>query len=92
MINIKCINFSAHQELLDYTNKKVEKLNNFHTKILGIDVLMKTENTNDKENKTSEIIVRIPGNQFIVKKTHESFEKAVSDSYDSMSRILKEEK
>ena len=46
------------------------------------------ENTSDKENKSADIIVKVPGDDIVVKKTAKSFEEAVDLAGDAAERLL----
>lgn len=86
------INFNASATLLNFSDKKVESLSKFHDRIVDAEVHFKLENTSDKENKTTEIKINIPGNEFMVKKTHKTFEEGVSSCVETLKRRLKKSK
>ena len=86
------IDFNASSTLLSYTQKKVESLTKFHDKIVDAEVFFKLENTSDKENKITEIKINIPGNEFMVKKVHKTFEEGVSVCVETLKRRLKKSK
>ena len=77
-----------YQKLVDFLNIRLEKLQQFYDKIVGIDVSLRTENTSDKENKSVDIIVRIPGDDLVVKKTAKTFEEAADMGADALERLL----
>ncbi len=84
-IQVKDVNFNAEQKLLASTKKRVEKLYHLYDHIVSVDVNLKLENTVDA-NKTSEIIVKVPGNELFAKKTGASFEKATDASLAALRK------
>ena len=49
-VNVQSVNFNADQKLIDFIQKKMDKLENFYSKIVYADVYLKVQNTSDKEN------------------------------------------
>ena len=47
-INVQATNFNVDQKLIDFTQRKIEKLYQFYDKILSVDVVFKVENTSDR--------------------------------------------
>ena len=84
-------NFDADQKLIDFIQKKLDKLDNFYDRIIEAEVYMKLNNTG-KTNKTIEVKIAIPGNDIVVKKDAEKFEKAMDLCYDVLKRQLNKEK
>lgn len=87
-VNVQAVNFNIDRKLVDFINIRLEKLQQFYDKIVGIDVSLRTENTSDKENKSVDIIVRIPGDDLVVKKTAKTFEEAADMGADALERLL----
>lgn len=87
-VNVQAINFNVDRKLVDFINIRLEKLQQFYDKIVVIDVSLHTENTSDKENKSVDIIVRIPGDDLVVKKTAKSFEEATDMGAEALERLL----
>ncbi|KAA5532863.1 ribosome hibernation-promoting factor, HPF/YfiA family [Paenimyroides baculatum] len=87
-VNVQAVNFNIDRKLVDFINIRLEKLQQFYDKIVVIDVSLHTENTSDKENKSVDIIVRIPGDDLVVKKTAKSFEEATDMGAEALERLL----
>lgn len=87
-VNVQAVNFNIDKKLIDFTNEKLSKLDRYFDKIVSSDVFFKLENTSDKENKTVEIKIQVPGDEFMVKKTCKTFEEAVDSGEESLERIL----
>ena len=82
-VNLQAVNFNVDRKLVDFVQEKLDKLEKYYDKIVSAEVFLKLENTSDKENKTVEIKINVPGDDFIVKKTAKSFEEGVDLSVDS---------
>lgn len=91
-VNIQSVNFNADQSLIDFIQKRMDKLDLFYDKVISSDVYLKVENTSDKENKIFEARVSVPGGSFVVKKQCKSFEEGVDSATSSLERQLKKRK
>ncbi len=87
-VNIQAVNFNIDRKLVDFINERLGKLEQYYDKIVGIDVFLRTENTSDKENKSVDILVKIPGDDLVVKKTSKSFEESADLGADALERLL----
>ena len=87
-INISAVHFKTDQKLESFITEKVEKLNKVYDNILGAEVTLKLENTDKPENKTSEIRMKIRGNDALATKTAKSFEEATDLSVDALRKQL----
>ncbi len=94
-MNIKFndVNFTADQKLIDFTNKKVSKLETFFEGIIGVEVIMKVIKPEVANNKEVEIIVSIPASDHLFsKKQADSFEEATDLAVEAIRRQLKKHK
>ena len=91
-VNSQSVNFVADKKLIDFIQSRMDKLELFYDKVISSDVYLKVENTSSKENKIVEIKVKIPRNQFIVKKQCKTFEEAVDNACSSLERQLVKKK
>ncbi|MEO9510802.1 MAG: ribosome-associated translation inhibitor RaiA [Flavobacteriaceae bacterium] len=87
-VNAQSVNFVADGKLMDFIQRRMDKLELFYDKMIGSDVYLKVENTSAKENKIVEIKLLIPKGQLIVKKQCKSFEEAVDSACSSLERKL----
>lgn len=85
----QAIHFKADSKLLDFIQKKLDKLELFYDRVIDAEVFLHVLNTSDKENKMVELKMRVPGETFMVKKTATSFEECIDLCADSMRRKLK---
>lgn len=92
-VNIQTVRFEADSKLLEYVNKKMEKLNTFHDKIIKTDVYLKLDNVvHSIKDKTVEINVQVPRQNYFVKATSKSFEESFDLALDSMINQIKRKK
>ena len=87
-ITIQAVGVTPHEPLKERIEKKLSKLETFYDKIVEAAVYLKVENTSDKNNKTIELVVKIPGNDIVVKKTGASFEESLDESVDTAKKLL----
>lgn len=91
-VNTQSVNFSADVKLINFIQKRMDKLDLFYDKVISSDVYLRVENTSSKQNKIAEIKLRIPRDNFIVKKQRKSFEEAVDSACSSLERKLMKKK
>ncbi|CEN40431.1 ribosome hibernation-promoting factor, HPF/YfiA family [Capnocytophaga cynodegmi] len=82
------VDFTVDQKLVDFIQKKMDKLDHFYDKIIEADVHLKLENTSSKENKVVEIKVHVPGESLVVKKQFKTFEEGIDSSITPLERML----
>ncbi|WP_034890705.1 ribosome hibernation-promoting factor, HPF/YfiA family [Gillisia sp. Hel_I_29] len=93
-VNVQSVNFNVDQKLIDFIQVKLDKLENYYDKIIYADVFLKVQNTSEKENKITEILLSIPGGDLMVKKTCKKFEECVDECISTLQRqiVRKKEK
>ena len=91
-VNTQSVNFNADQKLIDFIQKRMDKLDVFYDKVIKSDIYLKVENTSEKENKIFEARVTVPGDSFVVKKQCKSFEEGADVAAASLERQLKKRK
>ena len=91
-VNTQSVNFNADQKLLDFIQKRMDKLDMFYDKVIQSDVYLKVQNTSEKENKIFEARLSVPGDSLIVKKNCKSFEEGADMAVSSLERQLKKKK
>ena len=87
-ISVQSLGLTPHEPLETHIDKKVSKLDTFYDKIIECKVLLKVENTSDKANKTTELILAVPGDDIVVKKTSTSFEDSLDQCVDTAKKLL----
>jgi len=83
--------FNASEDLKNYCLGSVEKLEQFFDRIMTCDIVL--EPGPDEDNpQTAEINVKVPGSFFNASESAPSYEQAVSEVVDIISRQLKKYK
>ena len=91
-VHTQSVNFNADKKLIDFIERRMNKLEQYYDRVLKSDVLLKVENTRGKENKIFEARVSVPGDNFIVKKICKTFEEGADIAASSLERQLKKRK
>jgi len=92
-VNIQTVRFDADTKLLTYINRKMEKLNTFHDRIIRVNVFLKLDNVaHTIKDKIAEIKVHVPRYDFFVKAGSKSFEESFDEAFDSLLIQLKRKK
>ena len=92
-LNIETVHFSADVKLIDYVNRKVQKLDTFHDRIIKVDVFLKLDNiVHTIKDKIAEIRVHVPRHDFFVKASSKSFEESFDTALESLVTQIKRRK
>lgn len=92
-VNIQTVHFSADSKLVNYIQKKAEKLAQFHDRIIRVDVYLKLDNVvHTIKDKVVEIKVKVPRYEFFVKQCSKSFEESFDNALDSVINQVKRQK
>ena len=92
-VNIQSVHFDADRKLIEYVNRKLQKLENFSDRIIQVNVFLKLDNVvHLVKDKIAEIRVHIPRHNFLVKSTSKSFEESFDDALGSLVTQLKRKK
>jgi putative sigma-54 modulation protein len=92
-VNIQTVRFDADAKLIEYINKKLQKLSTFHDRIINVKVFLKLDNVvHTIKDKIAEIRIHVPRHEFFVKATSKSFEASFDDAFDSIVNQIKRKK
>lgn len=92
-LNIHTIHFDADVKLIEYVNKKIEKLKTFHDNIIKVDVYLKLDNIiHNIKDKVVEITAHIPKQDFFAKASSKSFEESFDGALNSLITQIKRKK
>ena len=91
-VKIHSVQFKADVKLENFIEEKVGKLNNYYDHIIGSEVFLRLENTNEPENKITEIRLSIPGNDLFAKKQSKTFEEATDQAVEALRRQIRKHK
>ena len=90
-VNIQTVHFDADQKLVDFVNRKVEKLKTYHDRIVKVDVFLKLDNVvHTIKDKIAEIKIHIPRQQVFVKQSSKSFEQSFDEALDAAMLRVRE--
>jgi len=92
-VNIQTVHFEPDSKLINYVEKKITKLTQFHDRITNVDVYLKLDNIVHKiKDKVAEIKVMIPRHEFFVKQSSKSFEESFDIAMDAVINQIKRQK
>ena len=83
-IKINSLHFDADKKLEDFITKKINKIVERHDNITGVDVTLRLDNSQDRENKVAEIMIKAKGNEFFSKKQTASFEESTDEVTEAL--------
>ncbi len=86
-LQVHSIHFTADQKLIDFIQKKVDKLETFYDRLVDGEVFLRVNNEG-VDNKTVEIKLRVPGNQLFAKEQAKSFEAATDQATEALKMQL----
>ena len=91
-VNTQSVNFRADKKLLQFIEKRMQKLEKYYSRVLESNVYLKVSNIAGKENKIVEASLVVPGDKLVVKKSSKSFEESTDSVVTSLERQLKKRK
>lgn len=92
-VHIQALHFDADTKLVDYVKKKLEKLNQFHDRIIKVDVFLKLDNVvHTIKDKVAEIRVHVPKADFFVRSSSKSFEASFDEAFEAIVNQIKRKK
>ena len=88
-IIINSVRFTADKKLVDFVNKKINKLDTFFDGIINAEVTLKVLKPETANNKIAEIKVSVPANGYLfAKKKADTFEEAIDLALDAIRKQL----
>jgi len=91
-IKINSLRFSPTKQLENFVEEKINKLGHFYDEIIAAEIFLKLENTQNEENKVSEIKIEIPGNELFAKKQSKSFEESTDSAIEALKKQITKHK
>jgi putative sigma-54 modulation protein len=85
------VHFDASNQLLEFINKKLSKLETFYDKIVEAEVFLKLETQQSVKDKVVEIKLHIPGKTLFVAKTTKTFEESADLAVQTVAEQLKKQ-
>ena len=87
-ININSVHFKADKKLEAFIKEKLEKLHVYFEGVIGSEVILKLENTENPENKIAEVRLMIKGYDLFAKKEANTFEAAIDLASEALRKQL----
>lgn len=91
-LQMHSIHFDADQKLINFIQRKSDKLDTYYDQIIDGEVFMRLDKNDKSENKIVEIKLNVPGKQFFAKSQNDSFEAAADDAVEALRRQIKKHK
>ncbi|MBC8153670.1 MAG: ribosome-associated translation inhibitor RaiA [Bacteroidetes bacterium] len=89
-LQMHAVHFTADQTLLDFIQRKLDKLDTFHDRIISGEVFLKLDgaDTNKVKQKIMEVRLTIPGKELFVSQKDTTFESATDHIVDVLKDKL----
>jgi len=88
-VKMNTVHFNADQRLVEFVNKKVNKLDTFFDGIINCEVTLKVLKPESANNKVAEMKVSMPSSGYLfAKKQADTFEEAVDLVIDALRKQL----
>lgn len=91
-IVVQSIRFDADQKLVQFIQKRADKLDLFFDNFIDGECFLRLENVEGEENKVTEFKINIPGNQLFAKGQAKSFEEATDLAIESIKKQIDKHK
>jgi putative sigma-54 modulation protein len=82
-LQVHSIHFDADRKLVDFIQRKIDKLETFYDRLVDGEVFLRLNNEG-VENKTVEIKLNIPGTQLFATEKARSFEAAANQATEAL--------
>lgn len=87
-VQVHSIHFDADSKLINFIQKKLDKLDTFYDRMVDGEVFLRLNNEGI-ENKTVEIKVRVPGSQLFAAEKARTFEAAADMATSALRMQIK---
>ncbi len=91
-IQIHSVKFDADSRLIEFVNGKVKKLKQYSDDIVSVEVFLRLDKDQEKENKLAEIKLEFPGGPLFAKKQSKSFEESTDLVVDALKKQITKQK
>ena len=92
-VQIQSVKFDAGQPLLDFIQKKMDRLDRFVDDRAGdVEVTLRLDPDSEKGNKVGVVSLHVPGGDIRVEERAFTFEEAIDNSMDIIKRQLEKAK
>ena len=87
-VNVHSIQFKADTKLIDFIESRLNKLQQFHDKMVGAEVYLRIDKNHDLGNKIAEIKINVPGKELFAKRQSGSFEESTDLVIEALRRQI----
>jgi len=91
-IQIHSVRFDADKKLTDFVHLKLEKLTQFSDDIVNVEVFLRLDKDQERENKITEIKLELPGGPLFAKKQTKSFEESTDEAIEALKKQITKHK
>jgi putative sigma-54 modulation protein len=91
-LQMHSIHFDADRRLVEFIQKRANKLETFYDRIIDGEVFLRIDKNNSNSNKMVEIKVNIPDTQLFAKEKGSTFETATDMAVDALRKQLQKHK
>ena len=87
-IQTESVKFKASDDLLEFIDRKLGKLDRFFDRIIEAQVTLRLENAGQIKDKIVEVQLALPGENIFVKEVNKTFEAGIEAAVDVLKRQL----
>lgn len=87
-VQTQSVHFDADAKLLEFIDRKLNKLEVFFDRIIDAEVYLRLENSGQVKDKVAEVKINVPGSILIAKDSSKSFEESIDTVANSLKRQL----
>ena len=91
-VMINSVHFRASSDLEAFITQKVEKVSSKFSEVIGAEVTLKLDNTDTQENKITDILLMLKGEDLFASKQCKTFEEATDLAVDALKKQLEKYK
>ena len=91
-LQMSSVKFDADVKLLNFIQKKADKLDLFHDRIINGEVYLRLNKDKEKKNKVVEMKLNVPGHTLFAKQQDVSFEAAADSAVEALRKQLRKAK
>lgn len=91
-VNVHSIQFKADVKLIEFIQAKLDKLQQFHDKMVGAEVYLRIDKNKSLGNKIAEIKINVPGRDLFAKRQSTSFEESTDLVIEALRRQIQKTK
>lgn len=91
-VRIQAIHFDIADKLVNFINKKAERVARHNVNITDVDVTLKVVKPETAMNKEAVIKIKAPQEEYVASKTADSFEEAVYLCLEAIERQMEKKK